>query len=419
MSVSVSNANAVLKVRYARDLTKILMLDPMMEPFMALTARKKGQVVKRAVGQVFHVPIKTRDPQAAGYSFTKAQGKSDGSNGQSNYTGFDVSVVPGYATGRVDGQAIPISQGDDNAFIDLLDEETQGALRMAQQELAMASFKAGTGSRGRIGSTSASDPSVTLATTSDAVFFEIDMNLVGAAADGTGSLRSATAIRITGINPVTGKLTLSSDPTALGWVAGDYLFVDGDFVASTSTKVMGLGGWNPITPPSASESFYGIDRSSNWKLFGLRYDATSASSTSQAIINATALVRQFAKGKTTHGFMNPIDWGNLVGGYETNRRTTVDNHEYNLSFSALKFYGQTGEFPLLPDANVPKGRCHLINMEHVYWIHAGDELAYVAQEDGNMVLRKGDADAYEVRVRSQANLVVDDPSQMCVVYNIT
>src|ERR1044071_2136968 len=152
MGVSITNANAVLKVRYARDLKRILMTDPMNEPFIALCKRQKGKMIPRAIGNVFHVPLKTRDQQTANYSFTKAQGKSDGSNGASNYVGFDVPVVPGYATGRVDGQAQAVADGDDNAFVDLLDEETQGALRQAQQEIAMACFKSGTGSRGRIGS---------------------------------------------------------------------------------------------------------------------------------------------------------------------------------------------------------------------------------------------------------------------------
>lgn len=420
MGVSIQSANSVLKVRYARDLTRILMTDPMNEPFIALAARKKGKMVKSAVGQVFHVPIKTRDQQTANFSFTKAQGKSDGANGASNYVGFDVPVVFGYATGRVDGQAQCVADGDDNAFVDLLDEETQGALRQAQSEIAAHTFRNGTGSRGKIGSLNAS--SVTLSAAADTVWFELDMTIGANVADGTGAMRATGPFVITSIDPVTGKLGLSGDPTAGGgaaWQAGDFLYVDGDFLASTKTKVVGLDAWIPTAVPTGAVTFNGVVRDSNWKLYGLRHDASTSADTKTAFIDATAKIRQFAKGKTTHGFMNPLDWGKLAGQFEATRHTYVKDEEYNLSFASIKVSGMTGEFNLLADANVPKGRAYLLNMEHVYFIHTGDDLAYIAQEDGNVVLRKGDADAYEVRCRSGANLVIDDPSQQCVIYGIT
>lgn len=427
MGVSITSASAALKIRYSNHLTRILMEDPMMQAnsFIGLVQRKKGKVIKSAMGQKFVQPLKVRDQQTANYSFSKAQAKSDGSNGASKYHALEIPVVPGYATGRVDGQAQAVADGDTNAFVDLLAEETDGALRQAQQEIAMAVFKSGTGSRARITAVTASPASVTVAP-SDTVFFEIDQNLVAAAADGTGSLRSVTALTITGINPVTGVMTLSADPTALSWSAaagGDYLYVDGDFVASTKTKIVGLDAWNPVTVPgSGSGDFLGIleaDRIANWKFYGLRQDAAVSGSFKQALIDAQGKVKHFAKGKVTHGFANPLDWAALAGTLETTRQTFVENKEYNLFFDAINVTGPAGTFPLLMDSNVPKGRCYLANMDHVYLVHAGDDIAYVVQEDGNTVLRKGDADAYEVRVRSQANLMVEDPSQMCVIYGIT
>lgn len=417
MGISIPTANAALKIRYARDLSRILMTDPMMEPFMGLTARKKGKTVKSAVGQSFVVPLKTRDQQSANFSFTAAQAKSDGANGASKYDAFLVPVVPGYATGRVDGQAQVVSEGDNNAFVDFIDEETKGALRQAQQEIAMHAFRKGTGSRGQIGALNAT--SITLTKPGDTTYFEVDQQLSANVADGTGTLRATGPFLITGIDPVLGVLTLSGNPTAGGgpWQINDFLYVTGDFVASTSTKIVGLGGWIPDTAPTGAVAFNGVVRDSNWKLYGLR--VAFATDLKTTLHKATGLVRQHARGKTTHCFMNPIDWANFANTLEASRQTFVENKEYNLSYNAINFVGMTGTFPILPDANVPQGKAYLLNLDHIYFIHAGQDLCSIVDEDGNVILRKSDADAYEVRVRSMANLVCDDPSQQLVITGIT
>jgi hypothetical protein len=423
MGVSVSSANSVLKVRYARDLTRILMTDPFIEPFIARIKRKKGKMVASAVGQKFVIPIKLRDQQSASYSFSASQGKTDGATtgNASKYTAFEIPVVPGYATARVDGQAECVASGDTNAFVDLMDEEIQGALRQAQQEIAMACFKAGTGSRARILAVNASPNYVDVAS-ADTTFFEVGMSLVAAAADGTGSLRSATALVISGIDPITGRMTLSASPVALSWSAGsggDYLYKEGDFVADTSTKIVGLGAWCPVTVPSSGATFMGVVRDSEWKLYGLRHDASTSTDGLSAIIDATAKVRHFAKGKTTAGYMNPLDWGRLANSLEDSRRTTVKDDTYSLSFSAIEVSGMTGNFPIFPDSNVPKGLVYLVNEDDLYFIHAGSDLVDLIDTDGNTIRAKGDADSFEARARSMANLACSDPSQLCVVYNWT
>lgn len=423
MGVSVASANSVLKVRYARDLTRILMTDPMIEPFMARIKRKKGKMVGSAVGQSFVVPIKLRDQQSASFTFSASQGKTDGSttgNG-SKYMNWVVPVVPGYATARVDGQAECVASGDTNAFVDLMDEEIQGALRQAQQEIAMACFKGGTGSRARILAVNASPNYVDVAS-SDTAYFEVGMSIVAAAADGSGSLRSATALVIEGIDPITGRMTLSASPVALSWSAGsggDYLYKEGDFSATVNTKIVGLGAWNPITVPSSGATFMGFVRDTEWKLYGLRHDAATSPDVLSAIVAGTAKVRHFAKGKTTAGFMNPLDWGNLANSLEDSRRTTVKDDTYSLSFSAIEVSGMTGNFPVFPDSNVPKGQCNLVNEDTLSFIHAGSDLVDLIDTDGNTITRKSDADAFEARARSMANLVSNDPSQLCVVYGIT
>lgn len=422
MAISITNANAVLRPRFAKDLTRVMMSDPKLDSFMGLVKRQKGTLHPNSFGQSFNIPWKNRDPQTASYTFAGAQLASDSAFGQSNYGSWQISAVPGYATGKVSGQSLAVSQGDENAFVDLADEETQGALRTCQREIAMNIFKSGTGSRGRIGALTST--TVTLTNAADSVFFFKDMQLVAAAGDGTGALRSATILRITGIDYPTGVLTLSGDPTALGWSAasgGDRLYLSTDFAAGVSTKIVGLGAWVPtVAPTLATEpTFAGYARYNDSSLYGVRHDATTSSSTAQAILDCTGKLSHFSGGVTTHGFMNPIDWAKFAGGLEATRHTKVENKEYNLGFDAVTAVGQNGLFPILPNKNVPKGQTYLLNMDHIYLVTAGDDIAKIVDEDGQIIRARDGSDDFEVRVRSLANLAVEDVSQQAVIYGIT
>ncbi|HYF56232.1 MAG TPA: phage major capsid protein [Salinarimonas sp.] len=417
MGLDISAANAALKVHYAKSLSKVLYTDPFMTPFMGLTARKGGKLVKGAFGQKFVVPLKVRDPQTGNSNFTKAQNKSDGSFGQSNYVAFEVPAVLGYSTGRITGQAVVQSQGDTNSFVDLMSEEIDGALRSAQFEIAQMAFRTGFGTRGRISARTTT--TVTLANASDAQNFDVDMDIGASSGEGSGG-RAGTG-RITAINTDTGVITLTGvDPVASGWAVNDYLFKDGDYVASTRTKIWGCGAWVPETVPSSGENFAGVDRSSTFKLHGLRHSAASSGSFKDALIDASAKVA-LHRGKTTHAFCNPMDFGTLAKSLETAKRVNLSGKdpEYQLNYEGIEVIGHGGSFPVLQDATVPKGSCFMLNLNHIYWVYAGDELVHIADEDGNMVLRKGDADAYEVRCRSIANLVCDNPATQMVVYGIT
>lgn len=416
MGVTISNSNAALKLHYAENLVRSQSLDPKQTAFMGLVSKREGKMIKGPQGYTFVVPIKTRDLPSANYSFTKAQTKSQSATGQSAYTAFQVTVTENYAVGNVDGKAAAVTENGEDAFVDLAKEECDSSLRTVRRDLAEMCFKTGTGSRGTISARTAT--SVTLTNASDAFRYEIGMDLVAAAADGTGALRSATTCTVTAVNPDTGVLTLSGgDPTALGWTANDFLYVDGEFVASTKTKILGLDFWIPQTAPSAGTDASGADRSTTWKLNGLRYNAASSSNFRDALIDASARVVA-ARGKTTHAFCNPIDFAKVQKSGEA-LKAIRETNEYGVSFDGVQVMGYGGAFSLLPDMTVPQGKAWLLNMDHVFFIHAGQALAFLDEKDGAILSRMATADQYECRAKSYSNLVVDDPSTQLIIYGIT
>ena len=115
----------------------------------------------------------------------------------------------------------------------------------------------GGGARGEIAAITAGGV-VTLANSSDIVFFERDMMLQAKADDGTGAgaIRAGTDT-IASVDRSAGTFTLTGAAVPAGWVVGDFMFQQGDI----ANVVTGLKGWLPTVAPVAGDAFFGLDRS--------------------------------------------------------------------------------------------------------------------------------------------------------------
>jgi hypothetical protein len=420
-----TTAGGALRIHYAKNLSDILAKNPLTRTstLVGLLTKRKGKVVEQSQGSAYAIPIKSKRTQSSNFSFAKAQANSQAAAKAARFDTFMVPVVYGTGAGYVDGTANAILQGDQNGFVDAMQSETDDAVYGAQNEIALFSYRTGTGSRGRIGAVTSA--LVTLTNRSDLVNFEVGMDLLAAAADGTGSVRSATVVPITNINWRTGGLSCTVDPTALGWSAaagGDYLFVDGDFSAGVNTKIQGLGAWCPISEPTVGTepTFMGVPRYNEPRLCGVRHDMSTSTDLSQAFLDICATQTLLGGGKPfTHFFGNPLDWANYAGQFEGKRDITVENKETGVGFSAIWVTTPDGRKPFLPDRNCPKGLVYGMNDEHLFLVCADDELVKIVDEDGQTITRHPTQDGFEVRVRSLANMACDDPSTLGVIYNVT
>lgn len=417
MSTSRTSASAILKTHYAENMTRVILEDPRAKlyPFFGMISKKPGKFVRNAMGASYFQAVKTNDGQGISRSFSSARTVADSGNSDPIYKGFTVTAAEKYKVQDVDGLAIITSQGKENAFVDLGAEALDEAIRGLTWELASMSFKTGTNSRFRI--LAVDSTSITVSQSDALIRVNLGMELVAAAADGTGSLRSATARRVTAINPESGVLTLSGDPTALSWAVDDYVYRLGDFAADTVVGLRGPGAWTPVTVPSGSENFFGVDRSTDWRLYGLRHDASRSSNFKDAIIDMCG-IGGGAGQVYTHGFANPIDFAKLEKLLDGQKHIEVKG-EYGMGFDGLSVYTAMGRIPILPDSSVPQGNCWLLNMETWKGLYAGDGFVHIVDEDGNVILRKASTDQYEVRTRTYSMITCDNPGTNAVIYNIT
>lgn len=406
--------NAALKAVYGKLHTCMANFDRM-KAFPAFTRAKK-RASGQKFGSVFESALQYDDPEATGFSFAKAQAAAATAAGSSKKVKFLVPPVTNYQFARVAGVMADRAPGGAQSFVNEMANEWKSAMRRAHLELAVLFFSGQTGARSQIVTVSASPAYVTV-TPGTLTRYRVGMNLVASEQDGTGSLRSSTALTVTGVDPDTNKLTLSGSPSSLSWAAGDRLYIDGDFVADTATKPSGLGGWVPAAAPN--DTWMGVSRTPGlWQLHGLRYNATGAATIKEALLRAVAKGSEYTQVYTA-GFLHPTDWVKLAEQVDGQKHITLKDNAYNLGLSAIELSDSVqGAIPIFADTGVAIGDGWLLNEDQIEYVTSGDELWSLAEMPGQMYHLSDGADAFESRLRFDGNFVVHAPGNVLRISNI-
>lgn len=321
------------------------------------------------------------------------------------YEDFLLTRVKDYALSSIELEAILASQSDEGAFLRMSRAEVDNTVRTAARNLAVSMYRNHGGARGQVGSISTGD--MTLKNPADVVNFEKGMKLVQSTADGTsGSLGSGTAT-ITAVNRRSGILTASA---WTNFTANDYLFRQGDFGLSCS----GLSEWIPATAPTGSDSFFGVNRSSDTRLYGQYHDG-SAQTIIEAFEDADAKIT-VEGGSPTHAFIHPTDLNSVrkILGSDVIYDKARSPDMASISFSTIKMQGMNGMYDLIPDRNCPIGSAYILDMKT--WVAASlGGQPRVLEGMGNKFIWDSSADSIEIRVGYYGNIGCFAPSYNCQV----
>lgn len=193
---------------------------------------------------------------------------------------FQVTRTSNYAIVTVNNDLVESTKSNLAAFMDTVKMAMDTEFRNLGNDLALSLFGDGSGTRGQISTISTG--AIVLADPNQIVNFEIGMSLVACTTLGSAPAGSGSVGYIIAINRYAGTLTVaavqggSTPATPSSWAANYYLVVQGDIPtagvtytnASTFLKIAGFQAWLPITAPTASESFFGVDRSTDSRLYG-------------------------------------------------------------------------------------------------------------------------------------------------------
>lgn len=297
------------------------------------------------------------------------------------------------------------------AVLSAWDTIIRGGVKAIEDSLSVQFYGNGGGARGRILSSSI-DGSNTILTLypGQATYFQEGLVLQTFAGNGlSGSIGSDT-MTVDGVDYDNNTITVTTADAALK-TTGYYIFREGDFGKS----VLGLGAWNPVNAPVSGESFCGIDRSTSpQKMAGLRY-VPGSGNIDEILLNAQGRLSR-AGGSADICFMSPTDFTALA--IKVNSQRTADvrvqanltgGRTASIGYDGLGIMGPAGKVTVLPDPWCPVKQCWMGKLDTLEIWSVGS-LIDIDKDDGNMFVRRYDADSADVRFKAYLNIVNKNPS---------
>lgn len=403
MGLDLASFDAALKQHYTDDRVQNMVYKD--NPLYALMSKMENFGGR-------NLPIVTiwGNPQGRSANFQRAQARGNATS--SKLDDFLLTRVKDYSIATIDNETLEASKGDANAFLTAATTEIDGTINTLSRSLAIAQYRSGYGEIGQIKAGSAVNGlTITLADPDSVTNFEVGQEL-DTAATLTGASKaygtSGNGLIITGVNRSTGVLTFGFNvndaangiPTI---AAGDMLFVRGDHNSAVRTKVAGLEAWVPSigSEPTTGESFFGVDRSVDTRLYGQRLDGVGKP-IEEVLIDGAQLVGREG-GKLSHYFMSYAKYGELEKSLGSKVQYIDMQVNAEVSFRGIVINGPRGPIRVIADQNCPANRVFGVQLD-MWKCYSLGKAVRVIDTDGLQMLRQATSDGVEVRYGFYGNI---------------
>lgn len=412
MTDTITTFTQALKEYYSPDMVENLIIKE--QPFFAKVKKDNNFT---GVDH-YRVPLIWAPSAGVGSNFTKAMANALATSNAVNE--FQVKRVRTYSFGYIDAELILAADGKASAFVDAAKLTVDNIIVNLSRDIGISMYRDGWGSRGKIkAASSVSGTTITLSNASDAFNFEVGQRLdvssaAGVAARAHGS--SSNALIVTGVDRDLGTLTFgyAVNDVANGIpaiAAGDLIGLEGDF-STAKLKLTGLSGWLPDTAPSTGDSFFGLDRSPDTRLSGLRLDASSGLTLIEALNKAVTKVAQVG-GKADTALVSFPTYANLINALEGKFKYT-EHGNGEIGFTGIEVLTSRGAVDVLPDVNCPDDHMFVLQL-NTWKLCSLKEDIHRISEDGLEMIRSSSADAFEIRYRFSGGLACTAPGLNCSV----
>lgn len=399
MTASIATLQAALKTYYPQSKIK----KALFEKAPTLARLKKST---KWSGNPMHIAIQVAPTAGGSRTFTNAQANVAGTVNRN----WSVTHANDYSVFRIDGAALRSSTRDQ--LMQAMKGEADGALNTLRRSMAIGVFRNHGGARGRILS-GGGTATITLADRRDAINFEEGMRLVSDPTDGSsGGSSDGFVVIIGAVDYTAGTLrtTGANWNAAGGYVDNSYLFRDGDF----GLALRGMESWFPGSAPTSGDSFFGLDRSTNSRLYGVIHDYSVADhgTFENYLITMSGEIGRLG-GMPNLAIMNnrrraqlARELGGKVSYGKLESRGVSDTAE--ISFKTIEIAGEYSDLHVLSDPNCPYDRLYMVNDETMCLYSMG-EIGFLDHDKAGEFLRVGNADAVEGRMGGYMNLVCEAP----------
>ena len=384
MALNMTTFAAALKQHYTNERIENMVYKD--NPFLAMVAKYED-----FGGENLKLPIKYGIPQGRSATFSDAQANKT----NTQLKAFLLTRQADYSLASIANETIEASKGNANAFMEAATVEIDGAIESATRSLAIACFGDGSGAIGQVLATTSSVATFTLKQIDDVTNFEVGMQLKLNATKTGSSGTLSTAVTVDGINRDTGVITLSASASL---TADHFIYQEGDYDA----KIKGLNAWVPSSAPGSTDSFFGVNRSSDaTRLGGIRFDGSSLPIEEALIGGASRVARE--GGKPDVCFMNYSNFADLEKALGSKVSYVDVKASPEIGFRGILIHGPRGPIKVIPDQNCPKNVAFMLQMD-VWKLYSLGKAPKILDSDGLKFLRDSSADSVEVRVGYYAQL---------------
>ena len=327
-----------------------------------------------------------------------------------------MSVKEHYAIANILGKTIRLTKSA-GAFKQAVKEAMDAAYETFGKRMGQLSYGDGNGWIAQIATgTNLAAAVATLADPDSVTFFEVGQRICVQDAKG-GALRdSGEALIVSAVDRAAGTVTFTANLNTIAAIQDDdYLVPEGDNAA----VMTGLGGWVPDAAPAAT-AFFGIDRTADSRLGGLRINATTKGYGVEESLIEAALLCAREGGKPSHCFMNYSTFGKLqkeVGSKLVYAPASGKMGTATVGFDAFDLITPKGLVKIVPDADCPGSKFYMGPLSTLSFDSAG-KCPGVLDEDGQTLRAVSDSDNYQVRIGGYPQMSCTAPGHWCVVTNI-
>ena len=402
-----ANDDVLLKEMYKGNRLEDAFMRKM--PFLAVIPKDTGMMGRKQM-----VPIVYSEGTGRSNTFAQAQAY----DASPSTDAWELNHINSYGYGTIAGDAMDFSKSSAGAVIPKLKLLVDTRLHQMAKHLNITLFRDGNGAIGTDdGTWTSPGKSITLSDPYEISNFEVGMELKTGTAHGSPDTGSTT---IESINRSTGTLTSDTaiDSDISAFATGDYIYPIGDAYDGSSYKVVhGLSYWVPSSAPS--DSTFGIDRSLDSRLGGLRLDASSYPTVEEAILTAASEC-EIQQGSPDLFVLHPKQFIRMVKElgsrvrYERMQAQGSKGASARVGFSSIVVDAPSGPINVLADPFCPslygwcleKSKCRLYsNGKWPKWI----------SEDGSKLLRLSADDGFEFRLVGRGQFCVSIPGHCCHV----
>lgn len=412
MAATITTADKILKYIYSSRALQNAVYDK--NPLFALLPKSSGFNGRSLIHAITYGNSLAR---SAGFATAQGRAGINGASGTDSGFNRDVNLtvtrVKNYAMYTIEQELLLAASGDRASFVKGLTQLVDGTMQTLRNDFGRDVYGSGLGELGQMTAISGSGPytwTVGEAITQIEVGMEI---VVSNGSTKTAALRnSGGGVAVVSVDRAAGTFTTTTNPDSAA--ANDWLFIKGDRPTGSTTaigsmlKIAGMDAWNPYVAPSASENFFGTDRSVDaTRLAGQRLDISSLQPEEGYITALAALARE--DGDPSHIFTSFTDEKNLklaLGSRVDAEYTQVGD----VGFESIRLRGPNGTVKVYADRNAPVGKARILTLNTWELKHLGDLVNNGSAGNDGGLAREYQADRFEGRMSFYGNLLCYKPA---------